>query len=125
MGEALGYELIWEHRGVLKRFFGQVTDIDVSDAVSGIHGDERFDELRYVINDFRAGIEHSVSPRAVEEFAAMEQAAAITNPHIRIALVASAAKFVDLANQYSGSVPHDCPTRIFTTLDEARRWLAT
>lgn len=119
----MGYELIWEPRGVLKRFYGQVTDGDISGSVARVHGDRRFDTLRYVINDFRDGTGHEVPLHAVEEIAAIDDAAAISNPHIRVALVAATPDFIELANQYAGSTLKIYPTRVFSSLDEARSWL--
>lgn len=119
----MGYELIWEPRGVHKRFYGQVTDGDISGSVARIQGDRRFDALRYVINDFLDGTGHQVPLAAVEEIAAIDDAAAISNPHIRVALVAATPEFVELVNQYAGSTMKLYPTRVFSSLDEARIWL--
>lgn len=119
----MGYELIWEPRGVLKRFYGQVTDSDISDSVARIQGDRRFDTLRYVINDFLDGAGHQVPLNAVEEIAAIDDAASFSNPHIRVALVAATPDFIELAKQYAGSTLKRYPTRIFSSLDEARSWL--
>lgn len=119
----MGYELIWEPRGVLKRFFGPVTDADVTASVVQTHGDERFDSLRYIINNYLDATECSVSPASVEELVAIEHAASISNARIRIALVAAAADFIELAGQYAGSPLKTYPTRIFSSLDEARTWL--
>lgn len=119
----MGYELIWEPRGVLKRFYGEVTDNDVAGSVAQIQGDRRFDTLRYCINDFLDGSGHQVSLDAVEEIAAIDDAASISNPHIRVALVAATPEFIELAKQYAGSTMKLHPTRIFSSLDEARIWL--
>lgn len=119
----MGYELIWEPRGVLKRFYGQVTDSDIAGSVARIHGDRRFDTLRYVINDYLDGTGHQIPLHAVEEIAAIDDAAAISNPHIRVALVAATPDFIELANQYAGATMKIYPTRIFSSLDEARSWL--
>ncbi len=119
----MGYELIWEPRGVLKRFYGPVTDTDIAGSVARVHGDRRFDTLRYVINDFRDGTGHRVPLDAVEEIAAIDDVASISNPHIRVALVAATPDFIELAKQYAGATLKLYPTRIFSSLDEARNWL--
>lgn len=119
----MGYELIWEPRGVLKRFFGPVTDADVTASIAQIHGDERFDSLRYIINNYLDATECSLSPASVEEIVAIEHAASIINARIRIALVVVAADFIAFADQYAGSALKTYPTRIFSSLDEARTWL--
>lgn len=119
----MGYELIWEPRGVVKRFYGQVTDFEISSSVARIHGDERLDGLRYIICDFVDGTERLVTPAAIDEIAAIEDTVSISNPHLRIGLVAATPDFIALVNQYAYSTPKTCPTRAFSSLAEARLWL--
>lgn len=119
----MGYELIWEPQGVRKRFYGPVTDTDISGSVARIHGDRRLDNLRYIICDFVDGTERLVSTAAVEEIAAIEDTVSISNSHLRIALVAATPDFIELVNEFVGSTLKTCPTRAFSSLDEARLWL--
>jgi hypothetical protein len=71
----MSYELIWEPRGVTKLFFGHVTSDDLVQSVKSIHGDPRFDNLRFVINDFLGCKEISVTAEAVDEISAVDKAA--------------------------------------------------
>ncbi len=47
----MSYELIWEQQGVLKRFYGRSSVLEVFHANVEGERDERFDSLRYAIND--------------------------------------------------------------------------
>ncbi len=119
----MSYELIWEPRGVTKLFFGHVTADDLVQSVKSVHGDSRFDSLRFVINDFLGCKELSVTAEAVDEISAVDGAAAMSNPNIAIAVVATAPAIVDLASQYAQSPMNAYPTRIFPTQVEGRAWL--
>jgi hypothetical protein len=82
----MGYEISWEPpNGVIKRHFGEVIGSEVLAAITKIEGDERFDTLRYVINDFLDCTGLTVSPVEIVEIAAIDNAAAATNPNIRVA----------------------------------------
>jgi hypothetical protein len=98
----MGYEIFWEPKGVVKRFFGQVTNDDMMQAVVKTEGDRRFDALRYVINDCLAIEKLSLTADEVDN---------ICPEMTRMAL------------QYANSPLNAYPTRIFPTLAEARFWL--
>jgi len=119
----VGYELSWESKGLVKRFFGDVTDKQFIDAVIESESDARFDGLRHVINDFRDVESFVFTPDDVDYVAAIDNAAAVSNPHIRIAVITSNPEIIALATQYAESPMNVYPTRIFATLADARSWL--
>lgn len=119
----MAYQVFWEESGAYKRFAGHVSDDELARSVSGIHGDRRFDDLRYVINDFLGVESFDVTAENVTYIAAIDGAAARSNPHIRIALVVAHPEATDLAMRYIASPWTVYPTRIFPSLDEARAWL--
>jgi hypothetical protein len=57
----LAYAIAWEAAGVRKRFSGHVTDEEPMRSVVEVESDPRFDDLRYVVNDFLAEL-HAASP---------------------------------------------------------------
>jgi len=119
----MSYEIIWERRGVVKRFFGYVTNHELMQAVLDTEGDTRFDELQYVINDFVDCTGCSISSEVVDEISAIDVAAAMTNSAIRIAIVATHPDIISAAKQYASSPSNAYPTRIFASLADARDWL--
>ena len=46
------YEILWEARGVVKRHHGFLAADELLAASREIQSDPRFDDLRYIINDF-------------------------------------------------------------------------
>ncbi len=119
----MSYELNWEPRGVVKRFFGLVTSKELLNSSEKTEADLRFDDLRYVINDFLACTEFTTDPGVLEELAAIDSAAAMINPGIKIAVVTTSDTLIAVALQYADSPLNTFPTRIFSTLDEARAWI--
>jgi len=120
----MGYEIIWEPRGVVKRFFGEVTSDDMLKSVADSEGDSRFDELRFVINDFLDITAVSSSHHDVEEIAAIDSIAAVTNPRIKVAIVTTSPVVKEMAEGYINSPLNHYPTKIFQTLAEGRQWIA-
>jgi hypothetical protein len=120
---AVSYEIIWEPRGVIKRFSGLMTGNEMIQSVVDVEKDARFDELRYAINDFLGVTGISLTKDCVEEISVMDKGAACTNPHIRNAVVATHPEIIALANEYANSNLNAYPTKIFPSLAEARSWL--
>ncbi|MDE2368952.1 MAG: hypothetical protein KGN16_08260 [Burkholderiales bacterium] len=118
------YQLIWEHRGVVKEFRGDVDGREVIASVVEVEADPRFDALRFVINDFTAVQALSLAMPDVDHISAIDWAAARINARIRIAIVTADATLAELAEEYANSPMNAYPTRIFPTLGEARAWLA-
>lgn len=120
----VGYEITWEPpSGVIKRHFGLVTGSDLLAAATTTQGNVRFKALRYVINDFSDCTELDVAPVALEEVAAIEQYAALTNPDIHVAIVAPQPNVVAIANTFVNDPFNAYTTRIFNDMTEARSWL--
>ena len=116
------YRNEWEPRGVLKRFTGHITADEILQSVVEIEADPRFDELRYVINDMLdvTGVDAHMSH--ADEIAAIDGAAARSNANIRVAIVATRADVLALSRRYAESDLNRYPTRIFSTMAEARAW---
>lgn len=117
------YEIIWQRNGVIRRYFGQVTAGDISGSVAKTQGDRRFDDLKYVINDFRDSTGLSISAKQIEEIVAIEHAGAMTNRNIRIAMVATGPEAFAMALDYSSSPLVVFPVGVFAALDDACAWL--
>lgn len=119
----MSYEIIWEPRGVVKRYFGHVTSADMVQSVTDVEGNPRFDDLRYVINDFLAIDDISSSQKDVDDISVLDKGASFTNPQIRIAVVTTSPDVTALATAYAESSMNAYPTKIFASLSEARSWL--
>ncbi|MBS1132336.1 MAG: hypothetical protein H6R16_3338 [Proteobacteria bacterium] len=120
----MAYKISWDSpQGVVKRYFDQVTGAEVLAANTKVESDSRFDHLRYVINDFLGCTGLTVSLPEIEEIAAIDYSAALINPNIRIAMVATLPEVVAAANAYANDPLTTYTARVFTTMAEARTWL--
>lgn len=117
------YQIEWKTRGVLKRFFGHVTDHDMLQSVLDIESDRRFDDLRFIINDFAGITGSSVDLATIEEIAIADHGASLSNPSIRIAVVTTSAEIRLLAEHYANSPLNAYATRIFASEADACSWL--
>lgn len=118
------YKNIWERDGVYRRYSNSITGKEVLQAVQDVHGHELFDSIRYVINDFLEVTKHDVSLHDIKSLAAIDKAAALTNPNIKIAIVTTMPTIQTLSSLYGELInksPFTC--KIFSCLDEARKWV--
>jgi len=119
----MSYEITWEAFGVVKRFYDHLTGDDLKQSAMKLYGDERFDNIKYVINDFLGVTEISATGVDVEEINAMDMAASYSNKGMKLAVVANKERIVALATQYKSSPDNIYPVGIFSTVADARNWL--
>lgn len=116
------YTLHWEPNGVTKRYFGQLTIFDLVSATEEAERDARFDTLRFAINDFLAVEKLDVTEAGVKRLSAVDAAAALSNPRIKIAVVTRDERIKALTKLYAGPASAPFPTECFEAIDEARAW---
>jgi hypothetical protein len=121
--EIMSYEITWEPLGVVKRFYDHLTGDDLKQTGMKLHGDERFDDILYVINDFLGVTEVSVTEADVEEINAIDNAASYSNRKLKLTVVATDERIIELARQYANSPDNVHLFGIFSTIDAARKWL--
>lgn len=119
----MSYELLWHTGGVTKRFFNIVTNDDMLLSVYESEADPRFENLRYVINDFVEIEGCDFETPVAERIAVQDRGAAFSNPNIRIAVVTTHPQVIAAAEVYIASPLNVYQTRIFATIPEARAWL--
>ncbi len=112
----------WEQHGLLREFSGHVTSAEIARAVLESHAAPTFDDYRYVINDFRAVVAIELDAEVMEEVAAMDRAAYLSNPRVRIAVVEGPPSVVDTVAAYSASHMSPYPLRVFRDIASARSW---
>lgn len=116
------YQIHWEPTGVYRRYSGHTSFEELVESVLAIENDPRFDEIRYVINDFLASEQISFTQEGISELSAVDGAAECSNPNIRIAIVADRPETRAAGEAYIAAGLNTYETRIFNTLAEARSW---
>ena len=120
----MGFHVHWENRGVVKRYFGQVSAEELIAPVIATEADPRFDRLRYVINDFLDATSVTFTQADIDEIAACDIGAALTNPRIKVAVVVVQEDVIELVGRYIQASGLAYPTRVFPTIAQARAWVA-
>jgi len=116
------YQHTWEQHGLLREFSGHVTSTEIEQAVLESHAAQVFDEYRYVINDFRAARSIELDKEVMDEVAAMDGAAYLSNPRVRVAVVEGPQAVMNAVAAYSASHLSPYPLQVFQDMEAARRW---
>ena len=117
------YRLTWETGGLYRQYIGDVTIAERRASFESVCGDARFDDLRFVITDYLAVAAYEITPDATAEIAALHIAPLRTNPRIAIAAVATRPDILAAIADFVGYGFTAAPYRVFSTLQEARRWV--
>lgn len=117
------YQMTWEEHGISVRYSGMTSDREVADFAKAGQADRRFDDLRYVLHDFRACEGATYSTPVIEELSATDEAAAASNPRIRIAVVTDRPDVRAMVEAYLKVGLSIFPLRMFSGIEEARNWL--
>ena len=119
------FEIVWEPRGVYKRFLGFVTDAEFIRSVKEVQEDARFDDIHYNINDYLAVDDFDISMPTIAYAAALNIGARFSRPRIRVALVTTNERAVGLAKFFTAPGFASYPIKVFATLESAREWAET
>lgn len=118
----MAFELVWEPRGVWRRYSGTLCALDLVASVDLVQRDPRYDNLRYSINDFLdvenladiAGILDVVLAKAI--------GGAHSNPRLVMAIVGRSEALISHAKLFlRPDFPY--PVKLFEDLESARAWL--
>jgi len=120
----MAFEIVWEPDGVLKRFSGTVPAEEFLRSVKQIQGDSRFDDVRYVINDFSDAHADRIGEDVLTELSALHYGAYASNPNCRIAFVSTDSAFAERAKRVLLSPDMMSYQIEFSpSVSEARDWL--
>ncbi len=122
----MSYQLNWEEKGVWANFRDVVSDQELNEVVSKVYGHKQFDSFRYLIADFLEVDSFDVTNKALRIIGATDRAAALTNPHIKVAIISDNVDTLDRIFSYEDA-SEGSPWLIayFDNIKEARVWIAT
>lgn len=87
------------------------------------HATPVFDFARYSIHDFSECEHFALDHNDIQYSAALDGAAAMANPNIRIAIVSANAEVIDMVNAYMKANLSPYSLQFFTSMQEARAWV--
>ena len=121
----MGYQIEWEPRGILLRFFDEVPSQELMRAHEALHGDGRFDTAHYLIQDFSQARRVDLDDEDMRCRAYIDRVASSYNRRLRLAHVARDERLRRGLEAYVGwarelGIPW--PMSICLGAEEARRW---
>lgn len=117
----MSHEIIWEPRGVYKRFYAHVGFAEFARTQEEVLSDPRIDNARYIINDFIGVTSYTATQEEAEYSAAFNRGASFTNPRLRIACITTNPGIRLLVA--AASLVSSLKLKSFSTQEDARRWL--
>ena len=115
----------WEKNGLYRQFTNKICGEEVLNINLNMQGDSRFDDIRYVINDFTKIVDFDFSDIDIHKISAVDNAASKSNPNIRIALVSTLEPLLVWIKLYCEKMkdsPYEC--EIFNNIDDAYKWVS-
>lgn len=90
----------WETKGLHRTFTGTITGREVLGSNLSLQGDSRFDEIRYILNDFTGIDGFDISDLQVAEVSAIDNVAAKANDRLKVIIVANDPGFLKFVDMY-------------------------
>ena len=114
----------WVPKGVIITFSDVVDGEELFQAAEELYSDERFDNIRYQIWDNTKVTEFKVEVDWMIKIAAWDKAAALSNPNMKVAIVALVEMTQTLTSLYQAeSFTSSWEIQMFSTMDEAQQWV--
>lgn len=79
----------WQEKGLYRKFTDTVNGDEILGDNLKLQGDARFDNIRYVINDFTKVVDFNFTDLDVHKISVTDKVASISNPKIKIALIST------------------------------------
>lgn len=117
----MAHEVIWEPKGVYKRFSGHVNAAEFLVTQEAVLADQRIDTARYIINDFLGVTSYSASREDAEYSAAFNRGTSLSNPRLRVACITTNPGIRLLIK--AASLVSTLDLKAFATVEAARSWV--
>ncbi|MFW2372445.1 MAG: hypothetical protein ACN4GM_04935 [Gammaproteobacteria bacterium] len=121
----MSHQNTWEENGLYRKFSDKISGEEILTSNLAIHGDARFDDIRYVINDFTQVVKFEAAEIDILKIATIDNVGAISNSYLKIAIVATSESVLDWIHQYCKQMqdsPLEC--KIFESVNDAYGWVS-
>jgi hypothetical protein len=116
-------EIIWEERGVRRRYSGVVTATEFLESIFAVQRDPRFDSLAYSILDALDVTGTDVSDFDIKSVAAHSIGALNSNASVKVAILASDPALLAMAQIFLSPPYSSYPAEILSTRQAADAWI--
>lgn len=118
-------EYSWEATGLYRHFTNKINGQEVLNDNLNLQGDSRFDDIKYVINDFTDIADFDFSDIDIQKISITDKVASISNPTIKIAIITTIESLLVWIELYCKSMEgslYDC--KIFDNSEDAYKWVS-
>jgi len=120
----LPYKNNWKDNGLDRVFSTMTTGKEILESNLALHGDSRFQSIKYIINDFSAVVDFNVTDHDIEIISTIDNVSAASKDELKIAIVATNEDLIKWIYLYlekmEGSL-YEC--QIFNQYDDALQWV--
>ena len=114
----------WNENGVFRKFTGKISPEEILKSNFDMHEDPRFENIKYIINDFTGVTEHEVNKDHTKIYATTDDIISDTKGNLKIAIVAIQDAHIALANNYREEMKNKFfKCEIFQTVEDAQKWV--
>ena len=120
-------DFVWEDSGCVLTIKGRIEKADMRELAVPTHHDERGSRAKYVVVDLLEADYSRISHRDISLVITHSLATSFQNPGLRIAVVATDPRVVEMSEYYRSSMVQldvSWEMRIFQTMEDARAWIA-
>lgn len=120
----MSYQLIWNGKGVTAEFKGTLDDSELREILFKFYSNSKFDEIDFLIINLLPVEKFEVTSSALVSVGAMDTAASISNPEIRMAVITNNEAILKLFESYEEGAA-SCPWEVkyFPSVSDANEWL--
>ena len=119
----MAYQTEWTKQCVKVFYYGNCSEADVLKVVIEIQADCRFDSTHQALHDFTRCQSLVSVPDVLEQIAVHNVGAAISNPNLRIAVIAEHPDVLNMLERFASLGLGSYPMRVFRTAESALVWL--
>ena len=118
------YFLQWSDDGLYRKFFGALSGEEIATSNLILHGDPRFDELNYIINDFSDIDTLNISDTDITLIANTDRISELYNRAVKVAMVFNEPRLLTWVEKYFTEIgPGAFELRVFDDPQAARQWV--
>lgn len=117
------YQNSWEGNGLYRLFTGTISGQEIIQSNLELHGDARFYDIEFIVNDFTQITEFQFSEMELTSVVALDNVATMSKHTLKIAIVATHEALLKWISEYCKLMeesPYQC--KIFDNLDDAFAW---
>jgi len=120
----MAVEIVWEGRGVYRRFAGRIAARDVAESLEEILGDPRADQLQFSIADYSEVSKYDFVQSEADLVAAYMHSAPLSIPPVLCAIVVTDPTVKSRVQSILASSETTFPIEYFASVTCARQWIA-